>query len=83
MSYHEALANAEAVIAASQSGDYDDGLGISPLHRALLHKVNNTSDPLTDTDLHALSALGEHELIVTADNAGRFDLTTPTNGDTP
>lgn len=79
MSYHQAHADAQAVIAAADRGDYDTGLGITPEYRALLDKVHNTSDPLTLDDLYALSAFGEHELIVAADNDGRFTTTQTTD----
>jgi hypothetical protein len=67
------LTDAEAVLAAVARGEYDDALGISTEHRALLDKVAQ-GGPLTDADLANLSRHGHHDLIVEAHIAGRFNL---------
>lgn len=72
------LAAAEALLAAVDRGDYDDQLGVSTEHRALLTRANG-NDPLTISDVRALNQLGRHDLTDAAHSAGRITLTDQEN----
>lgn len=74
MCSHEQMAAAEAVIAAAERGDYDDRLGITPEHRALLTRATGT-DPVSLADVRALAASGRADLIDSAHRAGRITIT--------
>lgn len=79
MNDYDSYARAQATLAAAERGEYDHALGIDPARRALLTKAADPEQHLTPGDVSALSAFGEYEAIVAADDAGRIQhATTPT-----
>lgn len=62
----------DAIDDARLAGRCDALLGVPPEDVALLDRARHGTDPLNDTDVERLSALGRHELILTAAAADRI-----------